>query len=1242
MDHDRWRRVSALFSTVLDEADGRVLLDTSIDPVVRREVESLLIAHEAVGPFDRLASQMQGGLSRRWIDPGVSEDPSPRLEPGARVGRHEIRECLGVGGMGEVYRAFDTRLQREVALKVVRRPATPGATGILQLEQEARAASALNHPNIVTVYDIGEEAAFPYLVMELIEGHSLRSMIAAPWPIELLLHLAVQIADGLVAAHERRILHGDLKPENILVSRQGVAKIVDFGLARFRACGRRRDRAEDDAAGVAGPDSPLGTLGYLAPERLSAQPVDDRADQFALGSILYEMATGTPALVGAAPLETLAQTLIGEPRPLAEARRDLPAAFARAVTRCLRKSPSERYASTRELLDELRAARRESAPPSAPSLPPRRASGCGRSATRGRTSFVGRNAELRQFLALWRSTAHGRGESMVIRGPAGIGKTRLAEECAARARRRGARVAFGRGGHDGDQAPLWPWRTILRELGAPEGIVEERAGDVTPGRFSRFLAVLDHLRAVARTAPLVVVLDDLHRADSASLLLARFLGREGRGLPLLLVFTHRDDVVPARAEAAALVADVLHGATSITLEGLSDEAVAAYVTAAGLPAPDPELLRALAGVTRGNPLHLRSVVTQSRLAATGMTGGLEPAVQRALEALSAADQRSVGVAALLGTDVFVHEVARVADVAPTSAAEALARAAEAGLVVARDDGRFAFVHEVLRQAALASRPASERLEAHARAALVLTGAAPDRQARRAHHALAAASRSREDARTAVVIARQVAAALRAADGFESTAALLARCVDVHETAALSGPLAELLVEWAEAVLACGRLAEARELFQRAACVAEAEGQAAALARAALGLGGVWVSEHRLSYEAERVAVLQRRALDALPAEATVLRARLRMRLAAEEAYRRGPLAPVLDGVAAARAFGDPLALAEALSLGHHALLSPEHTWERPALVDELIAAATAANDGLLVLIGLCWRTADYFLLGEPRAVVALAELRLRADALHCQSVLFIVHAMEVMLAVRDGRFEAAEAAAQACYELGRQVGDADALAYYGAHLIAIRSFQGREAELADLAASIAGSPTLMDTRERAFASAAALFALRAGRPEAAQRLLRQWAEDGLASIPSSSTSLATLLVVAEIAAALQNAPVARAVYEALRPYADLPVMASLAVVCFGSVHRPLGIAALAFGEPELAVDHFTAAVAANERLGNRPAAIQAQAERALAEMRRGSVDDVRRGRLRLDQAMAAAEAAGMGGLVTRWHESARS
>jgi hypothetical protein len=749
--------------------------------------------------------------------------------------------------------------------------------------------------------------------------------------------------------------------------------------------------------------------------------------------------------------------------------------------------------------------------------------------------------------------------------------------------------------------------------------------------------VLDYLRYVPPSTSHLIVLDDAHVADPATLLLARFLARERRGLRLLMLLTRRDDIEDVSMEGRELWAELERDTTPLRLAGLSEEAVRAYLSTYGLRELSPALARTVATITQGNPLYLRSIVGRGTFGVETVLGGLEQEIARLIAQLADPDRRLVGYAALLGVDVSVHEVARVAETAPRVAAVALARAVSLGIMVEGAGERMSFVHERVRDAALAALALSERLDAHAHAATLWTGPDPERMLRRAHHAFIAASRSIADAIIAVQTAREAAVALQMVDGFEPAAVLLAQAVELHNAAALSGPAAALTVEWAEAVLACGRLAEARPLFHRAAHMAEAEGDAVVRARAALGLGGVWVREHRLMAEAERVAALQRRALDALPLEATVLRTRLTIRLAAEEAYRSGPLLPVIEGVDAAQHTGDARTLAEALSLCHHALLTPEHTWRRLAMANELITVAATAGDGMLSLVGLCWRAADLFLLGEPSAGAALAELRLRADTLQCRSILLIVRAIEVMLMIRTGQFAQAEEAASACFTLGNEVGDADALAFYGAHLAAIRTFQGREAELAELAASIATSPTLIE-RECAFAFAATLFALYAGRPQQAQALLERLRRDGLGTIPYSSSWLLAMLAVVELAAALEDGSIAQAAYDTLLPYAELPIMASLAVVCFGSVHRALGIAALTCRKLDLAVEHLHAAVVASTRLGHQPAAIQARAELGLAHLQRGGAGDVQQGRSLLQEAMVDAEALEMAGLVAQWQD----
>ena len=280
------------------------------------------------------------------------------LAPGARVGSYEVVDRLGSGGMGEVYRARDTRLGRTVALKVLRKDADPEL--LRRLDREARAASALNHPNIVQIYDVGVaagEAGEHYVVMECVEGETLRRRLArGPLPIPELLDLGAQLTDGLARAHRGGVLHRDLKPENLVVTPEGLLKILDFGLAKLTTppLGDVDARATLTRHGTRA-GMLLGTLEYMSPEQASGRPVDARADQFAVGLILSEMATGQPVFRRDTPAQVLAAVIEREAEPLRRLRPDAPEALETIVSRCLQKDPALRFEKTDELASQLSA-----------------------------------------------------------------------------------------------------------------------------------------------------------------------------------------------------------------------------------------------------------------------------------------------------------------------------------------------------------------------------------------------------------------------------------------------------------------------------------------------------------------------------------------------------------------------------------------------------------------------------------------------------------------------------------------------------------------------------------------------------------------------------------------------------------------------------------------------------------------------------------------------------------------------
>src|ERR1700733_14927622 len=228
------------------------------------------------------------------MDPSSTSGSVPStLSPGARFGTYQILQRLGVGGMGEVYRAKDTRLEREVAIKTLSLDYGSQPDALSRFEQEARSACALNHPNIVTIYELGHVNGTRFIAMELVEGETLRSLLASgPIPFRKSVAIAAQVADGLAKAHEVGVVHRDLKPENLMVSRDGTAKVLDFGLAKLPKL--NRDPSSEATTSITEHGTVMGTAGYMSPEQATGVEVDFRSDQFSFGSVLYEMVTGSP------------------------------------------------------------------------------------------------------------------------------------------------------------------------------------------------------------------------------------------------------------------------------------------------------------------------------------------------------------------------------------------------------------------------------------------------------------------------------------------------------------------------------------------------------------------------------------------------------------------------------------------------------------------------------------------------------------------------------------------------------------------------------------------------------------------------------------------------------------------------------------------------------------------------------------------------------------------------------------
>src|SRR5262245_24543960 len=361
MTNERWQRVENLFHTALERQPGEreAFLDKACadDRSLRKDVENLLESFDEAGEF----------IEKPLIEDSLSNASRPSESiVGHKIGNYEILSLLGAGGMGEVYLARDVRLDRRIALKLLPEQFTNDAAQVSRFEREARAASALNHPNIITIYEVGQEGNAHFIATEFIEGRTLREVMAkARMKFGEALSVAVQISSALAAAHAAGIVHRDIKPENVMVRDDGLVKLLDFGLAKPiksetttgnlqnpGAAGAQADMRQTDP-GQTDPGLMMGTLAYLSPEQARLEKVDRRTDVFSLGVVIYEMATGAQPFGGDNPSAILTAIQNQPPAPVTALDIELPAELERILQRALEKDRSARYQTAAELRDDL-------------------------------------------------------------------------------------------------------------------------------------------------------------------------------------------------------------------------------------------------------------------------------------------------------------------------------------------------------------------------------------------------------------------------------------------------------------------------------------------------------------------------------------------------------------------------------------------------------------------------------------------------------------------------------------------------------------------------------------------------------------------------------------------------------------------------------------------------------------------------------------------------------------------------
>lgn len=813
-------------------------------------MRELAVAHAAAGAGVLRSIPMAAEFeeTREW-----SPADLPRLVSGTVLaGRYRLMDELGRGGMGIVFRATDEKLQREVALKAVPSAASsPEARE--RLLREARAAAALNHPAIVAVHDVGEHAGMPFFVMELVTGSSLHQ--DRPTELTEIIRVACRICDALEHAHAHGVVHRDLKPENVLMSGATAprdVKLADLGVAVHATASHR---ITDSGAIV-------GTVSYMAPEQAMGEPVDGRADLYALGVVLYELVTGRLPFTGARPLEVVSQHVHAPVVPPRAIRPSLPPALDAVIVRLLAKQPAQRFptaAAAREALSRSLTADAPAARADAPA-----ALTILEALSRGK--LVGRGEELSEARELWRRTREGAGHCLLVSGEPGAGKTRFARELLIQAALDGALVLTGACYEYEAATPYLPFAEAFRRFVRDErddGVLRAIFGDAAPrlaklapelearlGPFPEQQALAPHeerllffdgvvgvLKNAARARSVCIYIDDLHWADSSSLWLLSHLLRGLRSERALFVASYREmELDRAHPLSNALIDwNRERLTTRIALKRFGPEQTREQLSALMGESISAEFAGAVHLETEGNPFFveevLKALIEQGavrresgrwkRDAVAGMAipQSVKAAVGHRLDRVSPEHNEVLRAAAVLGKSFAFTELVEVAG---ERGEEALLDAVDAAvaaqlLVVGRDD-TFMFTHDKIREVLYDELNPIRRRRLHRRTAEGLERLRERRgicAEKLAHHFIEAGEHER-----GLVWAKQAGDDALRVFAYDEAIAAYSRAAECAHTLSRVDEEAELEDATGKACMISGNLVPAIEHFERALALAK--------------------------------------------------------------------------------------------------------------------------------------------------------------------------------------------------------------------------------------------------------------------------------------------------------------------------------------------------------------------------------------------------------------------------------------
>jgi len=678
---------------------------------------------------------------------------------GKTISCYRILEKLGEGGMGVVYKAEDTKLERAVALKFLSPHTVGGEEERARFIREAKAAAALDHPGICSIYEIDDVEGHLFIAMAYVDGQSLAETIeSGPLILDDVLDIAVQAAEGLGEAHRAGIVHRDVKSANIMLTGAGRVKLMDFGLAKLMGKTRITETA-----------SILGTVDYMSPEQARGEAVDHRTDIWSLGVTLYEMLTGTLPFVAPNDAAVIHMIIYENPEPVTNLRRDVPAALEHMVQKMMQKDPRKRYATMEAVLSDLNAIRSYSttlAPaiskketvasrgmPALFPLPPMLSS-----IESG--SFIGRERELTQLRQNWARVCEGQRRLVLLTGEAGIGKTRLAAEFASCVRGEGAIIIYG-GAMEGAVHPYQPFVEALRHYAtacppdmlraqlemvgadlttlAPEladrlsGLSAPVSSDPGARRCRIFDAFTAWLIQAAEVRTVILVLDDLHWADRETALLLRHIVRSTAHSPILLLGTYRETEITERDHLTEVLADLRSNRAfqRVSLRGLNEREVSALIGSRMGQDVSASLAKAVFVQTEGSPLFVEEVLrhlsetgaiyqrddtwtSDLRVEQMGIPEGIKGVINQRLARLSEDCGSVLTIASVIGRTFGLEALERASDLSGDRLFELLEEAVKASVIeeVPHSVGRYMFSHALIYETLYDQLTTTRRVRLH--------------------------------------------------------------------------------------------------------------------------------------------------------------------------------------------------------------------------------------------------------------------------------------------------------------------------------------------------------------------------------------------------------------------------------------------------------------------------------------------------------------------------------------------------